>query len=80
LPNYRFDWAVVTSGKHFDWIDSGLYVTMKLSVVSIALSFLVGLVIAMMRRSHIPPIASRSDTLRFPLTSIGNGSEDRIIL
>src|SRR3989339_1902084 len=54
--NYRFDWAIVTSGKYFDWIVSGLYVTIKLSVVSIALSFLVGLVIAMMRMSHVRPV------------------------
>ena len=56
MLNYRFDWAIVTSGKYFDWIVSGLYVTIKLSVVSIALSFLVGLVIAMMRMSHVRPV------------------------
>jgi len=56
LLNYQFDWAIVASGKYFDWIVSGLYVTIKLSVVSIALSFLVGLVIAIMRMSHVRPV------------------------
>lgn len=54
--NYRFDWTVVTSGKYFDWLVSGLYVTVKLSVVAIALSFLVGLIIAMMRMSQVRPV------------------------
>ena len=56
MLNYRFDWAVVTSGKYFEWLVSGLYVTLKLSTVSIALSFLLGLVIAMMRMSHVRPV------------------------
>ena len=56
MLNYRFDWAIVTSGRYLDWIVSGLYATIKLSVVSIALSFLVGLVIAMMRMSHVRPV------------------------
>ena len=46
MLNYRFDWAIVTSGKYFDWIVSGLCVAMKLSAVSIALSFLLGLIVA----------------------------------
>ncbi len=53
--NYRFDWAVVTSGKYFEWLVSGVAVTIKLSVVSIALSFLLGLVIAVMRMSRYRP-------------------------
>ncbi len=40
--NYQFDWSVVTSGQYFEWIVSGLKVTIQLSVVSIALSFLWG--------------------------------------
>ncbi|MEW6719200.1 MAG: amino acid ABC transporter permease [Thermodesulfobacteriota bacterium] len=54
--NYQFDWAVVTSGKYFDWLVSGVVVTVKLSVVSIALSFLLGLVIAIMRMSRFRPV------------------------
>jgi polar amino acid transport system permease protein len=54
--NYQFDWAVVTSGKYFDWLVSGVVVTVKLSVVSIALSFLLGLVIAVMRMSRFRPV------------------------
>jgi polar amino acid transport system permease protein len=54
--NYQFDWAVVISGKYFDWLVSGVVVTIKLSVVSIALSFLLGLVIAVMRMSRFRPV------------------------
>ena len=54
--NYQFDWAIVTSGKYFDWLVSGVVVTIKLSVVSIALSFLLGLVIAIMRMSRFRPV------------------------
>jgi polar amino acid transport system permease protein len=54
--NYQFDWAVVTSGKYFEWLVSGVVVTVKLSVVSIALSFLLGLVIAIMRMSRFRPV------------------------
>jgi len=54
--NYQFDWAVVTSGKYFGWLASGVVVTIKLSVVSIALSFLLGLVIAIMRMSRFRPV------------------------
>jgi polar amino acid transport system permease protein len=54
--HYHFDWAVVTSGKYYEWLLSGVYVTIKLSLVSIALSFLLGLVIAIMRMSHFRPI------------------------
>jgi len=53
---YKFDWAVVTSGKYYDWLVSGLYVTIQLSVVSIALSFLLGLVIAVLWMSHVRPL------------------------
>ena len=50
--HYQFDWAVVTSGKYFEWLLSGLVITIKLSVVSIALSFFLGLAIAVMRMSR----------------------------
>ncbi|MGE5284723.1 MAG: amino acid ABC transporter permease [Actinomycetota bacterium] len=54
--NYKFDWAVVTSGKYYEWLVSGVTVTIKLSLVSIALAFLLGLVIAVMRMSRIGPV------------------------
>ena len=54
--NYQFDWAIVTSGKYFEWLVSGLQVTLKLSAVSIVLSFLLGLLIAMMRMSQVRPM------------------------
>jgi polar amino acid transport system permease protein len=54
--HYKFDWAIVTSGKYFEWLVSGVKVTLQLSLMSIALSFLLGLVIAIMRMSHFRPI------------------------
>jgi polar amino acid transport system permease protein len=53
---YRFDWAVVTSGQYLDWLVSGVKVTIQLSVVSIALAFLLGLIIAVMRMSQVRPV------------------------
>ncbi|MCL5966868.1 MAG: amino acid ABC transporter permease [Deltaproteobacteria bacterium] len=53
---YKFDWAVVTSGKYFEWLVAGLKVTIELSTVAIALSFLLGLVIAVMRMSQLRPV------------------------
>jgi len=53
---YQFDWAVVLSGKYFDWLVSGVKITIQLSVVSIALAFLLGLFIAVMRMSKVRPV------------------------
>jgi len=53
---YKFDWAVVLSGQYFDWLVSGVKVTIQLSAVSIALAFLLGLVIAVMRMSKVRPV------------------------
>jgi polar amino acid transport system permease protein len=50
---YHFDWSIVTSGKYFDWLVSGLKVTLELSSVSIVLAFLLGLFIAVLRMSHV---------------------------
>jgi polar amino acid transport system permease protein len=52
---YQFDWAVVTSGQYAEWLLAGIRVTFELSLVSIVLSFLLGLLIAVMRMSHIAP-------------------------
>jgi len=54
--NYHFDWSVVTSGKYFEWLISGLKVTLELSAVSIVLAFVIGLVVAMLRLSQVRPI------------------------
>jgi len=56
MLNYQFDWSIVTSGKYFDWLVSGLMVTLQLSAVSIVLAFLIGLLIAVMRMSHCRPL------------------------
>jgi polar amino acid transport system permease protein len=54
--SYQFDWSVVTSGQYFEWLVSGLKITLELSVWSIVLSFLLGLIIAVMRMSNVRPI------------------------
>jgi len=54
--NYDFDWAIITSGRYFEWLMAGVYTTVQLSVVSIVLAFLLGLIIAVMRMSHVSPI------------------------
>jgi polar amino acid transport system permease protein len=53
---YQFDWSIVTSGKYFEWLLSGLYTTIELSLISIVFSFLLGLLIAVMRMSHMGPV------------------------
>jgi len=53
---YNFDWSVVTSGKYFEWLASGLGITIKLSLVSIFFAFLLGLLVAVMRMSDVRPI------------------------
>lgn len=53
---YQFDWTVVTSGQYAEWLLSGIKVTFELSLVSIVLSFFLGLIIAVMRMSHIAPV------------------------
>lgn len=56
MLSYHFDWSIITSGTYHDWLVSGVIVTLKLSVISIALSFIAGLVIAVMRMSHNRPL------------------------
>jgi polar amino acid transport system permease protein len=56
MLNYHFDWAIVLSGQYFDWLVSGVKLTIRLSLISIALSFLLGLVIAVMRMSRVAPL------------------------
>lgn len=54
--NYHFDWTVVTSGQYAQWLLSGIRVTIELSVAAIVLSFILGLIIAVMRMSNVKPI------------------------
>jgi len=53
LLSYKFDWSVITSGQYHDWLVSGLKVTLQLSLAGIILSFLLGLIVAIMRMSHL---------------------------
>ena len=56
MLKYHFDWSIVTSGKYFDWLVSGLKVTLELSSIAIVFAFLLGLIIAVMRMSHVKPV------------------------
>ncbi|MGB3097162.1 MAG: amino acid ABC transporter permease [Candidatus Deferrimicrobiaceae bacterium] len=56
MLKYKFDWAVVLSGTYYEWLVSGVKVTIQLSVVSITLAFLLGLTIAVMRMSKLRPV------------------------
>jgi polar amino acid transport system permease protein len=56
MLHYHFDWSIVTSGKYFEWLVSGFKVTMQLSLVGIVCSFIIGLIIAVMRMSHFKPV------------------------
>lgn len=51
-----FDWSVVTSGQYVEWLIAGLYTTLKLAGISIALALALGLVIAVLRLSPLPPL------------------------
>lgn len=53
MLSYKFDWSVITSGQYHDWLVSGLKVTIQLSLAGIILSFLLGLIVAVMRMSHL---------------------------
>jgi len=53
---YQFDWSVVLTGQYAQWIVDGIKVTIQISLASIALSFLMGLIIAVMRMSQVAPI------------------------
>lgn len=53
MLSYKFDWSVITSGQYHDWLVSGLKVTLQLSLAGIILSFLLGLIVAVMRMSHL---------------------------
>ena len=53
---YQFDWSVVLTGQYAQWIVDGIKVTIQLSMASIALSFLMGLIIAVMRMSQVAPV------------------------
>src|SRR5689334_18849972 len=56
MLNYQFDWSIILSGKYFEWLVSGLKITLQLSAVSILLAFVIGLLVAVMRMSQNRPI------------------------
>lgn len=53
---FGLDWSVVTTGQYHEWLLTGIEITIKLSVVSIVLSFIIGLLIAVMRMSAVKPV------------------------
>ncbi len=54
--NYKFDWAIITSGQYAQWLLDGIRITIELSAISIVISFVLGLAIAMMRMSSVRPV------------------------
>jgi polar amino acid transport system permease protein len=54
--SYKFDWAIITSGQYAQWLLDGIRITIELSAVSIAISFFLGLLIAIMRMSAVRPV------------------------
>ncbi len=54
--SYHFDWSIVTTGKYFAWLVAGFKVTLQLSILGIALSFVLGLLIAVLRMSRCRPL------------------------
>ncbi len=52
MLNYQFDWNLILQGEYRDWLLSGLVLTLQLAVVSMIASFLLGLVIAVLKISH----------------------------
>jgi polar amino acid transport system permease protein len=56
MLSYQFDWSIILSGKYHEWLVEGLKVTLWLSTSGIILSFLLGLIVAVMRMSHFSPI------------------------
>ena len=56
MLKYHFDWSIITSGKYFDWLVSGVKITLELSVVGIIGAFILGLIIAVLKMSHYRPL------------------------
>ncbi|HBA87601.1 MAG TPA: ABC transporter permease [Geobacter sp.] len=56
MLKYTFDWSIVTSGKYFEWLVSGMKITLELSAVGIIGAFVLGLLIAVMKMSHFRPL------------------------
>ena len=54
--NYQFDFGIVLHGQYFDWLMSGIGVTMELFLSAWALSFLLGLFLAVLRFTGIKPL------------------------
>ncbi len=53
MLNYNFDWNLFISGEYKEWILSGLLVTLQLSGVAMICSFVMGLILAVMKSRHI---------------------------
>lgn len=52
MTGYKFDWSILISGEYASWLYEGLIVTLKLSAVSIAASFIIGMLVAVARMSR----------------------------
>lgn len=54
--NYQFNWKLVLTGEYGQWIIDGLIVTLKISIISIFFSLIVGTIIAVFRLSKVKPL------------------------
>jgi polar amino acid transport system permease protein len=54
--NYHFNWAIVLSGEYADWIVKGLYMTLKVSGLSIVIALTLGTLVAVLRMTHVRPL------------------------
>ena len=56
MLKYRFDWSVVLSGEYLGWLLDGLTLTLELAGAAWLLSFLLALVVAVLRLSPVDPL------------------------
>ncbi len=54
--NYHFNWAIVLTGEYAEWIEKGLYMTLKVSGLSIVLALSLGTLVAVLRMTHVRPL------------------------
>lgn len=56
MLNYDFQWNIVLTGQYRDWLIEGLKTTLQLAIVSGFFSFLLGLLVAVMRLSSLKAV------------------------
>ena len=56
-PHFEFRWDVVA--QRWDWLASGLGITVYLTVVSMAVALVLGLIIALLRMAKFRPVKGK---------------------